>query len=87
PAWHDVIERALPHLAPGGRLHIVDFGRMHGMPAPCRLMLRGWLTRFSVTPRHDLADAVRDLAETRGFSYRVTESPRGYWVEATIVRS
>jgi len=69
------IDGAHAALAPGGRLHVVDFGVMDGLPAPLRAALRAWLRGFHVTPsdvprarlaalaeRHDAPLAVRELA-------------------------
>ena len=36
PAWTRVIESALSHLKPGGRLHIVDFGQQERLPGIAR---------------------------------------------------
>ncbi|MBS0232853.1 MAG: class I SAM-dependent methyltransferase [Proteobacteria bacterium] len=62
PPWQAVIDRAVSQLAPNGELHIVDFGTMASMPAPARHGMRAWLTKFSVTPRLDLEDVVRETA-------------------------
>src|SRR6202042_2794933 len=42
PAWTRVIESALSHLKPGGRLHIVDFGQQEHLPAIARALLLRW---------------------------------------------
>jgi S-adenosylmethionine-diacylgycerolhomoserine-N-methlytransferase len=34
--WRGVLDRAAPMLAPGGSLHIVDFGRCEGVPRAAR---------------------------------------------------
>jgi S-adenosylmethionine-diacylgycerolhomoserine-N-methlytransferase len=62
PPWRAVIESAVSQLAPHGELHIVDFGTMAAMPPIARRAMRGWLTKFSVTPRLDLETVVRDVA-------------------------
>ena len=41
-------------LAPGGSLHIVDFGQQERLPRWFRALLRGWLAKFHVAPRVDL---------------------------------
>jgi S-adenosylmethionine-diacylgycerolhomoserine-N-methlytransferase len=66
PPWEAVIESALNQLGPRGELHIVDFGTMERMPGLPRRAMRAWLTRFSVTPRRDLADTVRKAAAEHG---------------------
>jgi len=66
PAWERAAEEAASHLAPGGALHIVDFGDQGGLPNLFAATLRGWLARFSVTPRLELEPVLRRLALARG---------------------
>jgi S-adenosylmethionine-diacylgycerolhomoserine-N-methlytransferase len=54
PAWRTVVDRAIDHLAPGGELHIVDFGSQKRLPRSFRYLLRRWLALFHVTPRDEL---------------------------------
>ncbi|MFC2968227.1 class I SAM-dependent methyltransferase [Acidimangrovimonas pyrenivorans] len=64
PDWTDALSHALSHLAPGGELHIVDFGGQSRLPAWFGAALRAWLARFHVTPRDDLPqEAGRAAAE------------------------
>ncbi|PRD45210.1 SAM-dependent methyltransferase [Phyllobacterium phragmitis] len=72
PQWQVVMREAVAHLAPGGELHIVDFGDQKRLPHWFRAALYRWLEWFHVTPRNNLftvaasiaADA-RAKAETR----------------------
>lgn len=48
------LERAYAQLAPGGRLVVVDFADMAGLPALARRGLRAWLDRFGVHPRPEV---------------------------------
>lgn len=67
PEWQPVLDRAAGLLAPGGSLHVVDFGLQAGLPAWFRQALLAWLGRFHVTPRRDLGRALdRVAAETGG---------------------
>jgi S-adenosylmethionine-diacylgycerolhomoserine-N-methlytransferase len=66
PPWQRTIDHALRHLAPGGSLHIVDFGQQREIPQIARHALRSWLARFHVTPRSRLFDVVSTAAERRG---------------------
>jgi S-adenosylmethionine-diacylgycerolhomoserine-N-methlytransferase len=67
PEWQPVLDRAVGLLAPGGSLHVVDFGRQAGLPAWFRRALLAWLGRFHVAPRGDLARVLgRVAAETGG---------------------
>jgi S-adenosylmethionine-diacylgycerolhomoserine-N-methlytransferase len=59
PPWRKAIEHAGALLAPGGSLHIVDFGDQQRLPAAFRFALRRWLELFYVHPRVTLeADLV-----------------------------
>jgi len=54
PQWRQVVAEAMTRLAPGGELHIADFGDMRGLPRWFgRAMIR-WLDWHHVTPRADL---------------------------------
>ena len=89
PDWQAAIRQALALLAPGGELHIVDFGQCEGLPAPCRGLLQQWLALFHVEPRRQLPAFLAELnSETgtrsdfvpqyRGYSWRfVVKSPAG----------
>jgi len=60
PDWEGAIDTAIAALAPGGSLHIVDFGQQEGLPHWFRSFLVGWLRRFHVTPRTGLQKALED---------------------------
>ncbi|GHE05498.1 O-methyltransferase [Defluviimonas sp. 20V17] len=62
PDWEESLRHALPYLAPGGELHIVDFGGQRRLPAWFGAGLRAWLARFHVAPRDDLAEAAARIA-------------------------
>lgn len=66
PDWTGALDQAARALAPGGQLHIVDFGRQHRLPDWFRRALNLWLDRFHVTPRHDLPARIGALAATHG---------------------
>jgi len=63
PEWERALETALAQIAPGGSLHIVDFGQMEAWPGFARKGMRCWLARFRVTPCATLLDAARRLAQ------------------------
>src|SRR5215813_1028915 len=62
PCWHDVLASGHARLAPGGELHVVDFGGQAGLPRWFRTMLRRWLALFHVTPRDTLEAELRGKA-------------------------
>ncbi|HMK90840.1 MAG TPA: class I SAM-dependent methyltransferase [Methylocystis sp.] len=78
PPWRETIGHALDLLAPGGTLHIVDFGDQAGLPGWFKALLRRWLTLFHVSPREDLAAEVARQAEARGLSRGHTALYGGY---------
>jgi len=78
PGWQAVLARALDWLAPGGELHVVDFGGQERLPAWFRVALRRWLGLFHVTPRDDL-EAELSLLGLRSSAITVFKRPfRGY---------
>ncbi len=78
PPWQAALAHASGLLAPGGRLHAVDFGDGAGLPGPFVRLLRRWLAAFHVTPRDDLDAVLADLAARRGLSLEVRALRRGY---------
>ena len=88
PPWQAVATQALRQLAPGGSLHIVDFGDQAGLPAPFKAVLMRWLKLFHVTPRTDLSFVLEDIARAEGGGCRSTSVPlfRGYAVQAVVER-
>ena len=78
PGWQDVLERALHWLAPGGELHVVDFGGQERLPDWFRAGLREWLRLFHVTPRDELERELTLLGLHTG-ALTIFERPfRGY---------
>ena len=78
PAWTKVLEAALGHLKPGGRLHIVDFGSQEKLPGIARTLLLRWLTLFDVTPRDNLERMLATMAASSGADLRFERPFRGY---------
>ena len=62
PDWRGAVDEGVRHLAPGGELHIVDFGQQEMLPRSFRHVLRAWLARFDVTPRAELFAAADRFA-------------------------
>jgi S-adenosylmethionine-diacylgycerolhomoserine-N-methlytransferase len=86
PQWRLALSAALAAVAPGGRLHIVDFGEQGELPAWFKRALRAWLAKFSVTPRDALIGELQKLARERGFSVACDELYGGYATYAVIAR-
>lgn len=85
PDWQRALAMGCDVLAPGGSLHIVDFGDGAGLPALARKLLNGWLARFHVTPRLDLAETARHLARERGLRVEASRGPLGYY-QLVVIR-
>ena len=86
PPWREALARALDVVAPGGALHVVDFGDCSGLPGPFKSALRRWLAAFDVSPRDDLAATLASLAAARGLSAAAEDWRRGYAVLAVASR-
>ncbi|WP_159948390.1 class I SAM-dependent methyltransferase [Rhizobium sp. 18065] len=84
PDWEEAIDCALDAVAPGGSLHIVDFGQQEGLPRWFRNLLRNWLSRFHVTPRKALREALEQRAAARGAALTFEPIGRGYAWHAVI---
>jgi S-adenosylmethionine-diacylgycerolhomoserine-N-methlytransferase len=84
PPWREALERAVDVLAPGGSLHLVDFGPGAGLPRLFRTGLRRWLAAFEVTPRDDLSAALKSLSAERGLTCKIETRFRGYAVLAVV---
>ena len=84
PDWEKAIDAALAALAPGGSLHIVDFGQQEGLPAWFSRFLKAWLARFHVTPRADLKEALEARGSAVNGRLEFEKVGRGYAWHAVI---
>ncbi|NGO50630.1 class I SAM-dependent methyltransferase [Allomesorhizobium camelthorni] len=87
PGWEKTIPTALAALAPGGSLHIVDFGQQDGLPHWFRSGLRAWLAKFHVAPRDSLREVLESECQRTGASLSVETLYRGYAVRAVVTRA
>jgi S-adenosylmethionine-diacylgycerolhomoserine-N-methlytransferase len=78
PNWHRVLEAAIGRLKPGGRLHIVDFGRQERLPGVARALLLRWLRMFDVAPRDDLERVLSGMAGSSSADLKFEHPFRGY---------
>jgi S-adenosylmethionine-diacylgycerolhomoserine-N-methlytransferase len=85
PAWTTALDLALDALAPGGELHIVDFGGQEDLPAPLRAALRAWLRLFEVMPRDALADELHRRVAPLNAAVSVYR-PYGGYAQHIVVR-
>ena len=86
PPWQAVVEEALRRLDRGGSVHIVDFGDQAGLPSGFKALLLRWLGLLHVTPRENLPETVRGLAQAAGAECRLAAPFRGYAVHAVLTR-
>lgn len=86
PDWQGALAHAVPLLAPGGRIHMVDFGEQSDLPKWFRTGLRGWLNRFHVTPRAETAAVFDRLAAENGLIADVAPIYRDYAILGTLRR-
>lgn len=84
PDWERAIKAALAATAPGGRLHLVDFGRQEGLPPAFRALLYAWLRRFHVAPDQAHERALRDRAAALGAAFTSRSLYRGYAWSAAV---
>ena len=79
PDWQGALATACNALAPGGALHIVDFGDSAGMPLLAQRALALWLARFHVSPRLTLGEAAEVQGLMRGLRVESLRGPLGYY--------
>jgi S-adenosylmethionine-diacylgycerolhomoserine-N-methlytransferase len=79
PDWQGALDHAAGCLAPGGQLHVVDFGDGHGLPVVVQLLLRRWLAMFHVEQRAGLPEVAGRVAARRGLSLESRRGPLGYY--------
>jgi len=78
PNWRLSLKNAFAQVAPGGSLHIVDFGQMECWPELAHGLMRMWLKRFFVSPRADLAREAELVASSCGGKVRFSRIAGGY---------
>lgn len=86
PQWDKALDHATSCLAPGGELHIVDFGQCGDLPAAFKRALFAFLAHYTVTPRADFAEKVEAAAQRHGLEAHVTRLHRGYTDYAVLRR-
>ncbi|NLR72935.1 class I SAM-dependent methyltransferase [Novosphingobium sp. ERN07] len=86
PQWRETLAHAAGLVAPGGSLHVVDFGDFGGLPNPLRSLMYGWLRRFHVFPREDMSDLASHIAADRNLALRTLRGRYGYFRRITLRR-
>lgn len=78
PQWQQALAHAARLVAPGGELHVADFGLSESAPAPLRAGLFWWLRQFHATPRAELPAVLAALAQEADAPCRIQSSYGGY---------
>ncbi len=86
PPWQEAVRQAAAQLAPGGELHIVDFGDFSRYPALLRRAQLAWLSRFSVTPIPGMRAKIAALAEETGLTATAESLYGGYAIRFCLKR-
>ncbi len=84
PDWRSALDQACRVLAPGGRLHIVDFGSCERIPAAARSVLWWWLKRYHVAPRLTLFAELERLCARHGGTFTLERLHSDYAWIATV---
>ena len=63
PPWRSALAAGWENLRPGGRLLVVDFWDLGGLPRWCGWALRAWLGRFHTHPRPELLAFIDGLPD------------------------
>ncbi|MEO0461538.1 MAG: class I SAM-dependent methyltransferase [Pseudomonadota bacterium] len=79
PDWEGALDHAAAQLAPGGELHVVDFGDLTGLPGALEKGLHAWLAKFHVQTRSALPQTAARIAAARGLTHRSTRGKLGYF--------
>ncbi len=81
PQWRTAMAEAAARLAPGGELHVADFGDMAALPAWSKAAMYTWLRWYHVTPRPDLFDVAQELASSIDGEAEARRLHRGFsWI-------
>lgn len=86
PPWVEAIELGAKALAPGGSLHIVDFGQYERLPGFAKRLHFKSLNDFHVYPRDTLPAVLKRVAEEQGLGLDFRSTLRGYVWSATLTR-
>lgn len=87
PDWQGTLRSAVDALAPGGTVHVVDFGNSSGLPRFIRRGLHRWLARYHVTPRDSLREVAESICQRKGISLRYDSAFRDYAQFLTLTKT
>jgi S-adenosylmethionine-diacylgycerolhomoserine-N-methlytransferase len=87
PPWQEAIEQGAACLAPGGSLHIVDFGQYERLPSWAKRLHFKSLNDFHVFPRRELPAVLKRVADAQDLSLDFRPLYRGYAWSAVLTRA
>ncbi len=79
PDWEKAMRHAATLVAPGGSLHVVDFGSYSARETLGARILRWWLKRFHVAPRLNLPEVATELGALPGWRRDGRDGMGGYY--------
>jgi S-adenosylmethionine-diacylgycerolhomoserine-N-methlytransferase len=86
PPWQEAIACGAGCLAPGGSLHIVDFGQYERLPGWAKRFHFKSLNDFHVFPRRELPAVLKRVAGEQDLALEFTPLYRGYAWSAVLRR-
>ena len=86
PRWKDALDHAAAFIAPGGSLHIVDFGQCEHMPGLFKRALFAFLRCYAVTPHAELQPVIQSCGLKHGLQVEFRQLHRGYTDYAVLTR-
>lgn len=87
PPWREALKRAAATLAPGGSLHVIDFGQYDRLPTVLRRLHFASANAHGVFPRADLREELERVADQAGSSLEFASLFWGYACSATLRRA
>ena len=84
--WEEIVAKSVQQLAPGGSLHIVDFGPCDRFPAAARRGFFAFLQHYEVTPRGGLMALCQRLAHEYELDLQFEILHRSYVNYAVLTR-
>jgi S-adenosylmethionine-diacylgycerolhomoserine-N-methlytransferase len=86
PCWQDALRHSATLVAPGGSLHIVEFGPCDELPPAFKAAFYRFLGHYTVHPRSDLEAYAESVAQANQFELRFERLHRGFTVVAVLTR-
>lgn len=87
PSWQAALRAALTHLAPDGRLYVVDFWDQDQLPEWMADALHHWLSLFDVRPRPAVPRALNRMSNTSNVACTVEGVAHRYAYRLRLKRS